>query len=1120
MMNSFKKKLSSILMLLLFLCCSSTFAQGQMMTINVKKASLKQVFKVIERQTTYRISYRNVLIDNRRDITMRKSHVPVSSVLDDALRGRNLDYSIVSEKSIVIADKVVRPTAPKQVPNGNKRIITGTVRDSSGEPIIGASVMVKGSKIGIISDANGRFSLEVPEGSTLAVSYIGYRGRTISTKDKQDVSVVLNEDAKALNEVVVIGYGTAKKEDLTGSVVNVKMNDVKSEPVLSVDQALQGRVAGADFLTTSGEPGSTTSIRIRGTRSISATNEPLIVVDGVMDGVHDLADLNAADIQSISVLKDASSTAIYGSRGSNGVIIVTTKKGAIGKTNITFKGDVGFSQLPRYLDLMNAKEFCQYRNDYALFATSDNYGTITINSPQSDYPYPNPEAYGEGTNWVKEITHTAPYQNYMISMSGGSQKSSYYFSFAYNDTRGIIQKSGMKRYTGRFNADYKIAPWLTVGMNASYTFRDQDNNLANIGGTYWWSSAIYLSPLIKPNESYNPLWFSGQKFNSPRSTIDLCTDNTKRHMSNYSAFVLLEPIKGLKVRSQATYYLYQRHSYEYEPSTLPAKAENEGGYAYRGEYDEHSLLSETTVTWQQNLKGGHHYDVMGGFTAYSYDSNNLSLSGKGYQLDEATWNNMGAIPDKENYSGGTSETKKTKMSFLSRFNYNYKGRYYFTFTGRWDGSSNFAKNHKWGFFPSAAIKWNVSNENFLKDVKWIDEMSIRTSFGRTGNDGISPYRSLSSLGSTTNGYLFGGSQPVAFYPSSLASDNLTWEKTDLYNLGIDLSLFNNRINITAEGYLSYTKDLLLNVQTPTQTGYSSRFSNVGKTSNKGVEFSIESQNIVKPNFGWTTSLTLSHNKQKVVDIGTNDFVKTYSAYGNNSYMMYGYVNKYPLNALWGFKYGGTWKSDAEVERNNITKAYVSPSNAQKSPGCARYYDINHDGIMNEKDLIYLGNADPWLYSGIQNTFRIYNFSIGVYFVYSLGGKIYNVSEQWLGNGSSLTNQYRYMLNAWHPVRNPNSDIPRAGNEDNIASSRMVHSATYLRLKNVTIGYNFDLSRFTHNIVKSLKLSATAENLYLWKKYNGFDPDVSSEGTSSTLRRVDIGAYPNPRTFIFSIQMQY
>jgi TonB-linked SusC/RagA family outer membrane protein len=1120
MKKSLRKKLSFIFMLLWVLCCTPIYAQGQLININVKNASLRQVFKVIEKQTTYRISYRNVLIDNRKDITMNMTNASVSTVLNDALKGRNLDYSIVSAKSIVIADKIKSSSSPRAIPRGGKRIVTGVVKDSSGEPIIGASVTVKGSKVGIISDANGRFSLEVPEGSTLAISYIGYQGRSVSVKDKQDVSVVLNEDAKALNEVVVIGYGTAKKEDLTGSVVNVKMNDLKNEPVISVDQALQGRVAGADFLSTSGEPGSTTTIRIRGTRSISATNEPLIVVDGVMDGVHDLADLNAADIQSISVLKDASSTAIYGSRGSNGVIIVTTKKGIVGKTNITFKGDVGFSQLPRNLDLMNAEEFCQYRNDYALFATSDNYGSITINSPQSDYPYPNPQAYGKGTNWIKEITHLAPYQNYMISMSGGGPKSSYYVSLAYNDTRGIIQKSGMRRYTGRINADYKIAKWLTVGLNVSYTYRDQDNNLASIGGTNWWSAAEFLSPLLKPTESFNPLWYSGQKFNSPRSTIDLCTDNTKRHMSNYSGFILLEPLKGLKIRSQAAYYLYQRHDYEYNPSTLPAKADNEGGTAYRGEYDEKSILSESTVTYQQNLKGGHHYDVMGGFTAYTYDSNNFTLSGKGYQLDETTWNNMGAIPDKENYSASTSETKKTKMSFLSRFNYNYKERYYFTFTGRWDGSSNFAKNHKWGFFPSAAIKWNVSNEEFLKKVKWIDELSIRTSFGRTGNDGISPYRSLSSLGSTTSGYLFGGSQPVAFYPSRLASDDLTWEKTDLYNLGIDLSLLNERINITAEGYLSYTKDLLLSVQTPTQTGYSSRFSNVGKTRNKGIEFSIESRNIVKPNFGWTTSLTLSHNKQKVVDIGTNDFVKTYSAYGNNSYMMYGYVNNYPLNALWGFKYGGTWKNTDEVTRNSITKAYVSPSNAQKTPGCARYYDINHDGIMSEKDLIYLGNSDPWLYSGIQNTFRIHNFSAGIYFVYSLGGKIYNVAEQWLGNGSSLTNQFRYMLNAWHPVRNPNSDIPRAGNQDNIASSRMVHSATYLRLKNITVGYNFDLTKATRNIVKSLKLSASAKNVFLWKKYNGFDPDVSSEGSSSTLRRIDIGAYPNPRTFIFSIQMQY
>jgi len=1006
--------------------------------------------------------------------------------------------------------------------NNNPHTVSGIVKDDEGEPLIGATVVVKGdAQKGTITDIDGAYSMQVPVNSTLVFNFVGYNTQEIKIGDKTKVDVILyqNKDTQ-LKEVVVIGYGAVSKQDLTGSVVNVKMSDIKDVPVLSVDQALQGRVAGADIMATTGEPGAATSIRIRGTRSISATNEPLIVVDGVMDGVKDLADLNSSDIESISILKDASSTAIYGSRGSNGVIIVTTKQGRKGKPDITFKADIGFSELPRSLDIMNASEFAQYRNDYAFFATSDGYGEVGPETPQSAYPFPDPWKYGKGTDWVDEISRTAMYQNYALSLSGGSDKTTYYASFSFNDTQGIIENSGIKRYTGRVNLDHQLFKWLKIGLNTTYTYRDQNPNLVTIGGTNWWNAAIYLNPLLEPKSTFNDLWYSGQKYNSPRAALDNNISELKKHTTNNTAYVEITPIKNLKIRSQATYYRYEQNTYRYEPGTLPAKADDEGGLAYRGEYNESSLLSETTAMYKHSMKSGHNFDVMAGFTAQTWNSNNLTLQGRGYQLDFTTWNNMGAIPDKENYSASSSRTEKAKMSLLARFNYNYKERYYLTFTGRRDGASNFARNHKWGFFPSGALKWNVSNESFMKDIKWIDEVAVRLSAGRTGNDGISSYRSLAALGSSTGGYLFNGKQPVAYYPTRLASDNLTWEKTDLYNLAIDLSFFNNRLSVTAEGYLSYTSDLLLDVQTPTHTGYSSKFANVGKTSNKGVELSLETKNITNNNFSWLTSLTFSHNKQMVEDIGTSDFVKAYSAYGNNSYMMYGYVKDYPLNALWGFKYGGIWKNQEEIDRNNITRAYISASNAQKSPGCARYLDINHDGVMNENDLVYLGNADPWLYGGVQNTFHIHNFTLSVYFNYSLGGKIYNVSEQWMGNGSPYTNQYRFMQNAWHPVRNPESDIPRAGSNDGIASDRMVYDATYLRLKNISISYDFDLRKQTRNIIRSLRLSASGENLYVWKEYNGFDPDVSSSSGNSALRRVDIGAYPKPRTIIFSVQVKY
>ena len=1005
--------------------------------------------------------------------------------------------------------------------NANRKIkVTGAVFDEEGLPMIGATIREATTHVGTLTDLNGWYEIQVPANGTLEVSFIGYEKKRINVTGREKINVKLLPDKKtALDEVVVIGYGAVKKADLTGSVSNVKMGDIQDAPVLSIDQALQGRIAGADIMSTTGEPGATTSIRIRGTRSISASNEPLIVVDGVMDAVHDLNDLNTADIESISVLKDASSTAIYGSKGSNGVIIITTKKGLSNadKPSISFKTDIGFSKIPQKLDIMNASELAQYRNDYAYFNTADGNDEITDGTPLSSYPYSDPFSLGEGTDWVNTIGRTAMYQNYALSLSGGTKKTSYYVSLSYNNTEGVIRRSGQERITGRVSLTHQLFNWMKVGYTGNYTWRHNDENLASIGGTGWWNSAIYLSPTIKPMDDYNPFYYSGQKINTPLATILLNTNYQVRHSTNHTGFIEIEPIKNLRFKSQFTYYMYQRHTYRYYPSTLPAKVEGEGGEAYRAEYDDHNLLTENTLSYLKTLDSGHTFDGLLGFTGQRLSSNDFSLNGKGYMDDNVKWNNMNAVQDKQTYSASSSTSKRTKMSLLARFNYNYKQRYYLTVTGRYDGASNFAANNKWGFFPSAALKWNAAKEEFMKGVDWVNEMAIRVSAGRTGNDAISTYRSLAALSSTTNGYLFGGSQPAAYYPSRLASPNLTWEKTDLYNLGIDLAFLNNRLFVTAEAYISKTRDLLLTLQTPTQTGYSSRLTNIGKTSNKGIELTIESRNIEKPKFSWSTTFTIAHNEQNVDDIGTEDFVKAYGTPGNNSYMMYGYVKGYPLNALWGFKYGGVWKNQDEVNRNKATFAYASPSTT--SNGSVRYYDINHDGTLSQDDLVYLGNADPWIYGGLQNTFRFGNLKVGIYFNYSLGGKIYNYAELYM-SGSTFTNQYRYMLDSWHPVRNPNSDLPRAGSIDtHVPSDLQIHDATFLRLKSISIGYTFNLYKKT-KCIRDLTLSVNGENLYLWKKYNGFDPDVSTSSSNSALRRVDIGAYPKPRTIIFSLQIRY
>ncbi len=1012
--------------------------------------------------------------------------------------------------------------------------VTGVVLDENQRPLPGAAVFLDAANgHGTITDAEGRFRIVVPSTeSILRFEFMGYTTVKMMVGKKTVLSVTMTPDLQYLDEVVVIGFGETKKSDLTGSVASVSMEKVLTSPTLSVDQALQGRIAGADIVNMSGDPTAGTTINIRGSRSINASNEPLIIVDGVMNAVTSLADLSTSDIESISVLKDASSTAIYGAQGANGVIIVTTKTGenSTTKANVNFSVKAGFSQLLRSLDLMNATEFARYNNERQHFnkTASPEPGT-GYNPNYVAYPnkYTNPEALGEGTDWIDAMTYLAPYQQYSLSVNGGVKNTNYYASINYSDNQGIIYDTGGKHLTAKVNVSHQFTKWLRLIYSHSSVYRKLQQNKANIGGTSLWNGVIYLSPALTIDDTVNDLYDygNGVVFNNPYITVKQAQKYTEINTSFNMLIARITPMKGLTIESKNSVYLAQNHQFRFNPGSLPAKAAaNAGGDAFRSEQDQRQFSSDNTVTYKTSIDKKHNLDVMGGLSIYYNNKNYVGVTAKGLLVDALTWNDLSGVADKDNYTISSSNTKVKRMSVLARANYNFKNRYYITFTGRADGSSNFAANKKWGFFPSAAFKWNMSKEQWIRQLNFFQDLSLRMSAGRTGNDAIAAYTSLYSIDSSTSGYLIGGSQVTYYYPNRLASPNLTWETTDMFNAAVDMAMFRGRLKFTLEGYYALTKDLLLNVQKAQHTGFDYYRENLGKTSNAGLELSIESKNYVKKDFSWTTEFTLAHNSQMVRDIGTEDFVVTYK--GEKDYMMYGYVKGYPLNALWGFQYGGVWKSAKEIEENKITRQYGDFYSDTKA-GRPRYVDQNHDGVINNDDLVYLGNADPAVYGGLQNTFYIYGVNLSLYFTYSLGGKIYNYSEFFM-TGSYATNQYRYMEDRWHPLRNPDSDIPAAGGTgySMLPSSFMVHDASYLRFKNINVSYAFDLKQITKKHLKKLTLGFSIDNVCLLSKYNGFDPDVATvvntdtDEAARTLRRADVGAYPQARKYIFSATLNF
>ena len=993
------------------------------------------------------------------------------------------------------------------------RTISGQVFDNTGQPMIGATVVVVGnSGVGTTTDMQGKYKIKASPEDQLSFSFLGYVEVTERVGNRTSINIVLQQENVNINEVVVIGYGSQQKSDLTGAVTSVNMEDLANTAATSVDEALQGRLAGVEIMTTDGEPGSAASIRVRGSRSITASNEPLIVVDGVMDAVASFADIDPAEIKNVTVLKDASSTAIYGSRGANGVILVTTHEARANKLNVTFKATFQLSELPRELDMMNAAEFAQYRNDYFINSSS----TYRLQARASSYNrYQNPTSYGEGTDWLDVMTRKAFSHNYFLSLAGGSKTTKVYFSMGYNDNQGIVINSGQQTLSGRLKIDHQAFKWMKLGINTSYSIRNQQKANNAISGTST-TAVTNLNPMNDPTSAWNLLGDNGTNggsvYDSPYLKALNITNLYDRALLTLAPYVELSLAKGLKLKSQFSYTLTQTHSFYYSPSTMPvAERYHYGGQATRTDSETKNLLSETSLSYKKTIKKKHKLDMVAAFTAQNQSNNYLSMSGRGYLDDNVTYYNMDSSTDRRQISSASSAWMLQRYSVLARFNYSYGGRYHFTLTGRGDAASNFARGHQWAFFPAAAFKWSISNEKFMKGTKsWLSDLSLRLSAGRSGNDSVGRYVSQMLLSTNQTGWMFGDAYEVSYYPTRLDNPNLTWEKTDSFNVGLDMSILNDRITMSLEGYMSFTKDLLYTMQNATVTGFGSRYANIGSTENRGVEFTFTSRNISRRNFQWTTNLTIAHNSSKVTDIATAyGYVSTYSSGG---YMIYGYVEGYPANSLWGFQYEGVWHTQDELNQNKQTKTYVSST---KGRGYARYADINHDGVLNDKDRIYLGSADPIIYGGFNNTFKIVkNLSLGVYFTYSLGGRMYNVMEFTTMRGSATSNKDRRMLGAWHAGRNPFSDIPGAYLTDSFGSDLFIYDASYLRLQNINLSYRFDLKKKSRYL-RDISLTASVNNVALFTKFPGYDPDAVSGG-----RRIDTGRYPKNRNYSLAIQIRY
>lgn len=1014
-----------------------------------------------------------------------------------------------------------------------QNVITGHIKDvRTGDALIGASVIVKSEKgQGVVTDVDGNFSLQtkVEAPLTLRVEYVGYRPLDVDVYDfEEPVEIALVDNANKINEVVVVGYGTQKRIELTSSISTVG-KDVLNQPLSSVENALQGAVAGLNVSTTSGQPGAVSNIRIRGGNSITGGNEPLYVIDGLIvyndasstktgaagsdASLDPLAFLNPSDIESIEVLKDVSATAIYGTRGANGVIIITTKKGSHGRNTINYTGTFGWSSAAKKLDFLNAQQFTDLYNELN--------PSTPLSAPTANY------------DWQDAALRNAFTQDHQISFTGGDEISRYSISGGFKDQQGIIIGTDLKRYTGRINYERNLSQRLLIGVNASGAYSNlsglRNVDHGNSGQTAKWAANSWMSALITP--STQPIYNADGSYNyaitpisqdifirdgqtvvgnpiSDLNNIQTSTSNTRVIANAYAEW---EVINHLKLKANVGADLSNTKENNYSPSYTTTGLEH-NGVASVGDNRTNVWQAEFTANYDKTFKNLHHINLLAGYTTQRTDRSGFATTVRDFANDATGYNNLSAGSDL--YRSTSEATISTLQSVLGRANYSYDSRYNASLTLRADGSSRFAKNHKWGWFPSAGFSWNIDKEKFVHFGKNVDFLQLRLSAGIVGNQEIGDYQFGANVSPTSTPFIYNGEETVAYYIVNKANPDLKWEKTASYNAGISSGFFKGRLNVTFDAYYKKTTDLLLQVPVEGVTGYATSLRNIGAVTNKGVELEVGAIFLDRKDLKWNVNASIAHNKNEVTSLGNATSI--IPSIGGATL---GYISPLivavgePLGTFYGYQFKGIVQSEEQA-------ATLTPQTINKlEPGNPYYEDVNEDGVVNTEDQTTLGNSQPKFTYGLNTTLKYKNWDIFVNFAGSYGNKLYNGLATRLTKGSTYYNSLAVVADRWTPT-NPSNTIQKASNDLTVVSdSRYVEDASYLRIKNIQIGYTLAVPQITKDA--RLRLYVSLQNFFTITNYSGYDPEGGRNGAddqSALYQGIDMATYPTAKTILFGVNV--
>ncbi|HEV7347811.1 TonB-dependent receptor [Telluribacter sp.] len=1070
-------------------------------TLKVSNVTLSEALDRIESSAQVRFAYSRDLIRLSQPVAVTAQREPLSSVLDKLLIPLKIDYRVVNNQILLSKSKKLSIATPALLDNRlPERVmplevaIRGTVTGADNtEPLPGVSVVVKGTSQGTTTDASGNYQLTVPgPSSVLVFSFVGYLSQEVTVGNRQQVNVRLEADVKALNEVVVVGYGTVKKSDLTGSVSSVGSEELTAYPALGTVQALQGRAAGVQIQANNGEPGANFKVRIRGGTSINASSDPIYVVDGFVGG----AIPPPEDIESLEVLKDASATAIYGSRGANGVIMITTKRGKSGKPRIDFNTSFSAQNEINRLDLLNAEQFGAYIKEAR----------------------PNYVSAGANTDWQDEIFRTGGIQNHQLSISGGSDAVNYYLSGALYDQTGIILNSGFKRFSITSNVEVKASNRLRIGLNLFAQRNEKEQAFTQEGSGGLTPGVVASAFKFEPDQPIRDPQtgrFTVARLNDPHDNpYAVATELKNEQLSDRiqgNLFAEYDILEGLKFRTTLGATTNSGRFGYFAPTSLN-EGRIVGGRASVNGSKSTQLLNENYLTYSRTIGDIHDFSVMGGYSYQTSSSENWGGTGQSFITDAVSYWNLGGSSVWQSPTSGLTEWQLG--SYYGRINYSLLDRYLFTANIRRDGSSNFSRNHKWATFPSGAFAWKMSNEPFMQNFEAISQWKWRVSYGLTGNQAIEPYQTLARF---SNVFTIIDGVPVnAVRPTTVANDDLTWETTAQFDVGADISLFNNRINLVLDYYRMVTRDLLFSVQLPQYSGYATQLQNIGSVENKGFELTVNTRNTTGA-LKWNTDINFSLNRNKVLRLPGGTELQYSAAPGHlvglgNTHIL---REGYPVGSFFGWTYEGVYQQG---------DGFLPGGGFEQAAGGEKFRDTNGDGTLNSNDRTIIGNPNPDFIWGLNNEFSWKGFDLNLFFQGSQGNDILSYTLMELNLLSGINNATTAALNRWTPT-NTNTDVPRAfAGRTRRVSTRWIYDGSYVRLKNLAVGYNLPASVTRKLGMTKLRVYASAQNILTLTQYEGYDPEVNyaSEGATNSNRNLglDYGSYPNAKSYTIGLNIGF